>query len=318
MPFSFAFSVLPAVVFVSSFFTILYYFGVLQFLVKIFAWVMAKVMHVSGAESLSNAANIFMGQTEAPLIVKPYIPRMTKSELLAIMVGGTATIAGGVLAAYLAMGADPVAILATSVMAAPISLYISKILVPETERPETLGTLETNDEKLHVNVVDAAAAGASDGLALALNIAAMLIAFIAIIAMVDYGLKSIHPDLSLKAIFANLFGPAAFLMGVDGPDVPKVGELLGTKLVANEFVAYVDMTTKMKPGMDGGLSHRSYALATYALTGFANFASMGILIGGIGGMAPNRRSDLAKLDWYALLGGFLATLVNASIAGVLM
>src|SRR5215218_8121787 len=258
--FVFAFTALPTIIFVSSFFTVLYYFGVLQFVVKIFARAMMFAMRTSGAETLSAAANVFMGQTEAPIIVKPYVPLMTQSELLAMMVGGMATISGGVMAVYITLGADPVAILTTSVMAAPCGLYLAKILYPELEEPVTRGEVKVAVERQHINVIDAAAAGASDGTLLAIN------------------------------------------------------DLLGTKLVANEFVAYIKLTQEYR----GVLTPRSYTLATYALTGFANFASIGIQLGGIGGMAPSRRGDLARLGGRALLVGFLATLINAAIASMLL
>jgi CNT family concentrative nucleoside transporter len=312
--FVFAFTALPTIIFVSSFFTVLYYFGVLQFIVKLFARGMMFAMRTSGAETLSAAANVFMGQTEAPIIVKPYVPAMTQSELLALMVGGMATISGGVMAVYITLGADPVAILTTSVMAAPCGLYLAKILYPEVEEPVTRGEVKVAVQRQHANVIDAAAAGASDGTLLAINVAAMLIAFLAFIALFDYVLAAVHPDLSLARIFAVLFAPVAVLMGVPGPDVPAIGDLLGTKLVANEFVAYIKLTQEYR----GVISDRSYVLATYALTGFANFASIGIILGGVGAMAPTRRGDLARLGSRALLGGFLATLINASIAAVLL
>ncbi len=312
--FVFAFTALTTIIFVSSFFTVLYYFGVLQFIVKIFAKGMMFAMRTSGAETLSAAANVFMGQTEAPIIVKPYVPLMTQSELLAMMVGGMATISGGVMAVYISLGADPVAILTTSVMAAPCGLYLSKILYPEVEEPATRGEVKVAVERQHTNVIDAAAAGASDGTQLAINVAAMLIAFLAFIAMFDYILGSIRDGLSLARIFAGLFAPVAVLMGVPPEDVPMIGDLLGTKLVANEFVAYIKLTQEYR----GVLSDRSYTLATYALTGFANFASIGIQLGGIGAMAPSRRGDLATLGSRALLAGFIATLINASIAAALL
>lgn len=312
--FVFAFTALPTIIFVSSFFTVLYYFGILQFIVRVMARAMMYLMRTSGAETLSAAANVFMGQTEAPIIVKPYVPKMTQSELLAMMIGGMATISGGVMAVYITLGADPVAILTTSVMAAPCGMYIAKILLPETEVPETLGTANTAVEKLHVNVVDAAAAGASDGTTLAINVAAMLIAFLSFIAMFDFMLGAAWPGLTLAVIFAKVFAPAAILMGVPMADVGGVADLLGTKLVANEFVAYVKLTTVYRDV----LSPQAYVLATYALTGFANFASIGILLGGIGAMAPSRRGDLARLGGRALLGGFLATMINAAIASMLM
>jgi CNT family concentrative nucleoside transporter len=312
--FVFAFTALPTIIFVSSFFTVLYYFGILQFVVRLFARGMMYAMKTSGAETLSAAANVFMGQTEAPIIVKPYVPTMTQSELLALMVGGMATISGGVMAVYIALGADPVAILTTSVMAAPCGLYLSKILYPETEEPVTRGDVKIVVERQHTNVIDAAAAGASDGTMLAINVAAMLIAFLAFIALFDYTLAAISPQLSLARIFAVLFAPVAVLMGVPAADVPAIADLLGTKLVANEFVAYVKLTTEYK----GVISDRSHTLATYALTGFANFASIGIQLGGIGAMAPSRRGDLARLGSRALLAGFIATLINAAIAAALL
>jgi concentrative nucleoside transporter, CNT family len=318
--FVFAFTALPTIIFVSSFFTVLYYFGVLQIIVRLFARGMMFAMRTSGAETLSSAANVFMGQTEAPIIVKPYVPSMTQSELLALMVGGMATISGGVMAVYIALGADPVAILTTSVMAAPCGLYLAKILYPETEEPATLGEVKIVVEKQHTNVIDAASAGASDGTRLAINVAAMLIAFLAFIALFDYvlaglsGPLGLEAPLSLSQMFAWVFSPIAVLMGVPAEDVPAMGDLLGTKLVANEFVAYVKLTTEYR----GVISDRSYVLATYALTGFANFASIGIQLGGIGAMAPSRRGDLARLGSRALLAGFIATMINASIAAVLL
>jgi CNT family concentrative nucleoside transporter len=311
--FVFAFAALPTIIFISSFFTVLYYFGVLQFIVWVMARVMMYALRTSGAETLSAAANVFMGQTEAPIIVKPYVPAMTQSELLAMMVGGMATISGGVMAVYIALGADPIAILTTSVMAAPCGLYLAKMLFPELESPETRGDIKLRVERHHVNVIDAAAAGASDGLSLALNVAAMLIAFLAFIALVDALLGWAWPGLTLAGIFARVFAPVAFLMGVPMQDVGPVADLLGTKLVANEFVAFVKLTTEYKD-----IDPRSYTLATYALTGFANFASIGIQLGGIGAMAPSRRGDLARLGSRALLAGFLATLVNACIASMLL
>ncbi len=324
---NFAFRILPTVIFVSCIFTILYHLRILQLVVLAFAKVMVFLMGkrgVSGAETLSATANVFMGQTEAPLIVKPYIPRMTRSELLALMIGGMATISGGVMAAFIGMGAPAVALLATSVMAAPAGLYIAKILLPELGEPETRGKVKAADERPHVNVIDAAAGGAADGMRLAINIAAMLIAFIALIAMCNYLLaeathlwnrtfQTSYLPVSLQSIFAAIFAPVAMLMGVPPGDVPKVGELLGIKLVLNEFVAFTVLTDQYK-----GMDPRSIALATFALTGFANFASIGIQLGGIGAMAPDRRSELAQLGFRALLGGFLATLINASIAGILM
>lgn len=344
--FIFAFQALPTIIFVSSFFTVLYYFGVLQLIVRVMAKAMMHVMGTSGAESLSAVANVFMGQTEAPLIVKPYVARMTRSELLAMMVGGMATISGGVMAVYIQMGADAVAILATSVMAAPCGLYLSKLMLPETQLPETHGNATVKSEKLHSNAIDAAAGGASDGLFLALNVAAMIIAFLAFIALIDALLGGIKPmllgmwisaeslewfpnDLSLSWIFSKIFYPVALLMGCVVDDAGKIADLLGTKLVSNEFVAYAKLTSpiteKGYAAVDPSLAvdhaqaitRHGLVLATFALTGFANIASIGIQIGGIGSLAPTRRADLAALGARALLCGFIATLINASLAGML-
>ena len=312
--FVFAFMALPIIIFISSFFTVLYYFGILQFFVKQTARAVVYVLNTSGAETLSAVANVFMGQTEAPIIVRPYVPHMTRSELLTLMVGGMATISGAVMAIYISLGADAVAILTTSVMAAPCGLYLSKILMPELEVPTTRGTVTLTVEREHANVIDAAAAGASQGMTLALNVAAMLIAFLAFIALIDYVLGLVHPALSLAAMFSVLFAPAALLMGVAAADVPAVADLLGTKIVATEFVAYVKLTTEYRTAIEP----RSFVLATYALTGFANFGSVAILLGGLGGMAPTRRGDLARLGTRALFGGFVATLINASIAALLI
>jgi CNT family concentrative nucleoside transporter len=312
--FVFAFVALPTVIFISSVFTALYYLGVLQWVVKLMARVMMRLLGTSGAETLSAAANVFMGQTEAPIIVKPYIPTMTRSELLAMMVGGMATISGGVMAVYIALGADPIAILTTSVMAAPCGLYLAKILLPETEQPVTRGEVRVEVESTNANIVDAVATGASEGMHLAVNIAAMLIAFLALIAFADGVLSLVSADLTLSRVFGWVFAPVAMLMGVRPADVPAVADLLGTKLVANEFVAYVKLTSEYRAQLDP----RSYTLATFALTGFANFGSIGIMLGGLGGMAPSRRGDLARLGGRALLGGFVATLLNASLAALLI
>jgi CNT family concentrative nucleoside transporter len=327
--FMFAFKALPPILFVSAFFTVLYHYGVLQGIVRLFARVMVFVLGTSGAETLSVAANVFMGQTEAPLIVKPYVPRMTRSELFTLMVSGFAHISGGMMAVYINYGADPVAVLTTCVMACPCSLYLAKLIYPETTTPETSGlTPHTEIKSPYVNAVDAAAAGAADGLRLALNVAAMLIVFIAFVAMFDGLLGTVKPllgwlhlpaawipdGLSLKMIFGWLFAPAAMLMGVEPADQQKVGALLGAKLSINEHYAYLQMKKLLA---DAAMQPRSFELAAYALTGFANFASVGIQIGGIGAIAPSRRHDLAKLGGRALFAGFLATLLNAAIAGVL-
>lgn len=331
--FVFAFRALPPIIFVSAFFSLLYYLGVLQFLVRLMARGMMFLMRTSGAETLSVAANVFMGQTEAPLIVKPFVPKMTRSELLALMASGMAHISGGMMAVYISYGADPVSILCTCVMACPCSLYLTKLVLPETGQPETMGTAPIHVEKVHVNAIDAIAAGVKDGLFLALNVAAMLIAFLAFIALIDAILGQIKPGLMaaglssdllagwpdglrLQTIFGWLFAPVAFLMGVDPNEAAKVGSLLGIKLAANEHVAYVELTKNVQTF--GDLSLRSKLLAVYALTGFANFSSVGIQLGGIGAMAPERRHDLAKLGMKALFVGYLATLVNACVAGILL
>lgn len=309
-----AFSAFPIIVFASSVFTVLYHLGVLQAAVRLLARVMMPLMGTSGAETLSAAANVFMGQTEAPIIVRPYIARMTQSELLALMTGGLATIAGSMFAIYVSLGADPVAMLTTSVMAAPCGLYLAKILLPETGEPVTAGRVAVNPAREHVNVVDAAAAGASSGMQLAFNITAMLIAFLAFIAMFDYALALLRPGLSLAGVFAVVFAPAAALIGAPAADVPAVADLLGTKLVTNEFVAYV----KLSGEYADTVSDRARTLSAYALTGFANFGSIGIVLGGVGGLAPERRGDLARLSARALLAGFMATLINAAVAAVLL
>ena len=310
----FAFTGLPIVIFASALSAVLYHLGVLQFVVAIMARLMMPLMGTSGAETLSVAANVFVGQTEAPLVVKPYVAGMTRSELLTLMTGGLATIAGSVLGVYLSLGADPVALLTTSVMAAPCSLYVAKILMPETGQSATAGVAVVTGRGSHANIVDAAAGGAIDGMRVALNIAAMLIAFLALIAMVDFGLGLIHPGLSLARIGAVVFTPVAALVGVAAADVPVLADLLGTKLVANEFVAYV----KLAEEYEAVLGDRSRTLATFALTGFANVGSIGILLGGIGAIAPERRAELAGLSLRALLGGFTATLINAAIAALLL
>jgi CNT family concentrative nucleoside transporter len=313
--FVFAFKALPPIIFVSAFFSVLYYFGVLQFVVKLFAKAMMHLMGTSGAETLSVSANVFMGQTEAPLIVRPFVPRMTESELFTLMASGMAHISGGMMAVYISYGADPVSILCTCVMACPCSLYLAKLVVPELARPVTAGDASITVEKSAVNPIDAAATGIKDGLFLALNVAAMLIGFLAFIALFDAILGAFNPDLSLRKLFGWGFSPVAFLMGVDPNESYTVGQLLGTKLAANEHVAYLDLKgIKAR----GEISERAHKLAVYALTGFANFASIGIQLGGIGAMAPERRKDLARLGLRALFVGFVVTLINAAVAGVLL
>lgn len=313
----FAFSVLPTVIFFSSIMSILFYVGVIQKVVNGMSWLMVRVMDVSGSESLSNAINVFVGQTEAPLVIKPYIESMTKSELHAIMLGGMANTAGGVMAAYTSFGADAGHLLACSVMSAPASLVIAKIIVPETERSKTKGVVEVDVETGDTNVLDAACRGASEGLQLALNVGAMLIAFVALAALVNaaFGLLPAvaGAPLTMERALGWVFAPIAWAIGVDGKDARAVGMLLGKKMFLNEFIAYVDLKS-----LKGTLSPRSFTLATYALCGFANFASIAIQIGGIGALVPKRRKDLARLGLRAMLGGTLATNMTACIAGLLI
>jgi len=317
MLFMFAFKALPPILFISAFFTMLYHYGVLQRIVRLMSVAMVYLMRTSGAETLSVSANVFMGQTEAPLIVKPYVPRMTNSELFVLMTSGMAHISGAMMVVYISYGADAVAVLTTCIMACPCSLYLSKLFMPEISAPETAGIIHRDREKSpFVNGIDAITAGTTDGLQLALNVAAMLIVFIAFVAMFDAILGWIHPGLSLAMVFGWLFSPAAFLMGVEPKDVHHVATLLGAKLSINEHYAYLVMKGwKDTPNF---MTDRSYTLAAFALTGFANFASVGIQLGGIGAIAPNRRSDLAKLGLRALFVGFTATLLNAAIAGVFL
>ncbi len=322
----FAFKILPTIIFVASLFAILYYLGIMQRIVYAMAWVMARTMRVSGAESLSSAANVFMGQTEAPLVIAPYIRAMTQSELLAVMIGGMATVSGGVLAAYIGLGVDPVFLLTGSVMAAPASLMVAKMLFPETETPETAGSVQITTKSTDANLIDAASRGAGEGMQLAINVAAMLIAFIALIALVNAVLgylggvtgfnAALGRPFDLGLIFGYLFAPLAFVMGVPAADILNVGSLFGTKLVLNEFVAYLRLSPAGE-NVQALLQPRSVLIVTYALCGFANFSSIGIQIGGIGGLAPERRSDLARLGLRALFGGFVATCLTATIAGLL-
>ena len=316
----FAFKVLPTIIFFSSVITVLYYLGVLQWVVKIFARIMVKVMGTSGAESLASAVNVFVGQTEAPLLIRPYVPFLTQSELMAVMTGGFANIAGGVLAAYVGMGVDAGHLIASSVMSAPASLLMAKLMFPETETSATAGQVTIEVERPWANVIDAAAEGASEGLKLALNVAAMLIAFIALIAMLNAGLVQVGtwvgmPGLSLEVILGFLLRPLAWLMGVPWEDAGQVGALLGIKTVVNEFVGYVRLQEMVTAGE---LSERSRIIATYALCGFSNFSSIAIQIGGIGAMAPTRKGDLARLGLKAMIAGSLATFQTATIAGMLL
>ena len=343
----FAFQILPTIIFFGSVMSVLYYLKLVQPVVRAIGVAMARVMRLSGAESLAAAANIFIGQTEAPLVVKPYIGGMTRSELFALMVGGMATIAGGVMAAYIQFlgGNDPVQqalfakhLLSASIMNAPAALLLSKVMIPETGTPATMGRSELADAKNGDNVIEAAAAGASDGLSLALNVGAMLLAFIALIALLNAILGWLgHPtaggyeavydlnaaiaratggrftSLSLEAIFGFVLSPIAWVMGVDWADALTFGSLLGQKVAINEFVAYLSLADARAL-----MSERSVIIATYALCGFANFSSIAIQIGGIGGIAPERRSEIAQLGLRAVLAGMLATCMSATIAGVLV
>ena len=329
--FIFAFQVLPTIIFFASLMAVLYHLGLMQKVVQAMAWVMLKVMRISGSESLSVAANVFVGQTEAPLVVRPYISRMTESELLTMMVGGMATIAGGVLAAYITMlgGADEAArifyakhLLAASIMAAPATIVIAKLLKPEVDESVTRGTVTLHVEKTATNVIEAAANGAGDGVRLALNVGGMLLAFVALIALVNYplgwigqvtGLEAvIGQPVSLSMILGYFLSPLAWVIGIPWQDAVTVGGLIGEKVITNEFVAYAHLKE-----IQDGLTPKALLISTYALCGFANFSSIAIQIGGIGGLAPDRRSDLARLGLTAVLGGTLATMMTATIAGVL-
>ncbi|WP_440224598.1 NupC/NupG family nucleoside CNT transporter [Dokdonella sp. MW10] len=337
MGFIFAFQVLPTIIFFSALMGVLYHLGVMQAIVRGMAWSITKLMRVSGAETTSVCASVFIGQTEAPLTVRPYISRMTESELITMMIGGMAHIAGGVLAAYVGMlgGGDPEQqafyakhLLAASIMAAPATLVVAKILIPETGEPLTRGTVKMEVEKTTSNVIDAAAAGAGDGLRLALNIGAMLLAFIALIAMLNAPLTwfgevtglaaAIGKPTNLSTIFGFLLAPIAWVIGTPWADATTVGSLIGQKVVINEFVAYTELASIVNGQVQGVvLSDQGRLIATYALCGFANFSSIAIQIGGIGGLAPERRPDLARFGLRAVLGGSIATFMTATIAGVL-
>jgi CNT family concentrative nucleoside transporter len=317
----FAFQVLPIIIFIASFFAILYYLGVMQWIVRAMAVVMQKTMGVSGAESLNVAASIFMGQTEAPLTIRPFLANLTQSELFTIMASGMAHVSGSVMAAYVMIAGVEIKHLLTAViMTAPATIMLAKIFFPEVDKPATSGRVDVKIEKTAVNIIDAAGQGAGDGLHLALNVAAMLIAFLALIAMVNGILNGIHglrymgwvPP-SLQTIFGFLFAPVAWLMGVSWKDASTIGNLLGTRLVLNEFVAFIDLG-KIKAGLDP----RSFVIATYALCGFANLSSIAIQVGGIGALAPTRKSDLARLGLKAVACGTMANFMSACIAGILL
>jgi CNT family concentrative nucleoside transporter len=307
----FAFQVLPTIIYIAALFAILYYFGVMQLVVRLFAIVMRRVMRASGAESLNVAASIFMGQTEAPLTIRPYLPRMTESELMTVMTSGMAHISGGIMAAYILFGIEAQHLLTAVIMTAPGTLMMAKVFVPETQVPETMGTVRLEIERTDVNVIDAAGRGTGEGLMLALNVGAMLISFLALTALINALLGLV--GLSLQQIFGWGCAPIAWAMGVPWRDAPIIGNLLGTRMALNEFVAY----SQLGP-MKASLDPRSFTIATFALCGFANFSSIGIQIGGIGALAPSRRHDLARLGFRAMLAGTLANFVTATIAGFLL
>ena len=333
---SIAFQILPTIIFFGSLMAILYHVGIMQRVVRAMAYVVRRLMRTSGAESLAVTANIFVGQSEAPLVIRPYLERLTTSELMAVMTGGMATIAGGVLAAYVVLLGAPYAaaynvamdvaqlrfaehLLSASVMAAPAAFIVAKILIPETGLPETVGSVKTAIDAPTKNIIDAAAAGAGDGLKLMLNVAAMLIAFLALIALLDYLLgwsgNLVGANLSMGRLLGWIFAPLAWLIGVPSVDAAQFGSLLGTKIVATEFVAYLELASNIT---HGALQPKTVIMATFALCGFANFASIAIQIGGIGPLAPSRKSELAQLGLKAVLAGTLANLMTATIAGVLM
>jgi CNT family concentrative nucleoside transporter len=323
--FVFAFRVLPTIIFFSSLMGVLYHLGLMQKLVTLMARIMSRTMGVSGSESLSVAANVFIGQTEAPLVVRPYIEKMTMSEIMVLMTGGMATIAGGVLAGYIAFGIDAGHLLAASVMSAPAALVMAKIMIPETGHSLTHGKVEISDERTTVNMIDAAADGAGQGLRLAANVGAMLLAFISLIALVNAGLGIVAEWLrsaglsqwpaSLQECFGYLLWPLAWTMGVPSADCFEFASLLGEKIVATEFVAYASLAELMT---EDSISPRAATIGTYALCGFANFGSIAIQIGGIGALAPGRRHDLARLGLRAMVGGALASWMTAAIAGIML
>jgi concentrative nucleoside transporter, CNT family len=325
--FYFAFQVLPTIIFIAAFFAVLYHYGVMQFVIKIAAWIMTRVMGASGAESLNVAASIFMGQTEAPLTIRPFLPDLTRSELMTVMTSGMAHVSGGIMAAYIAFGIEPKHLLSAVIMTAPGTLLMAKMLVPETEQPKTAGrvVMSEDEEKTEKeeNLLGAVARGTTDGLHLALNIAAMLISFLALIALTNGILGGMHNWLaghgvlwfpeSLEKIFGVLFAPIAWVIGIPWHDCGIIGNLLGTRMVLNELVAF-----SMLGPMRASLDPRSFTIATFALCGFANLSSIGIQIGGIGALAPNKKSELARLGIRAMLAGTMANLMSASIAGMLL
>src|SRR6266571_1015778 len=314
----FAFQVLPAIIFVSALFAILYYLGVMQLVVKAFAIVMNKVMGASGAESLNVAASIFMGQTEAPLTIRPFLPRMTRSELMTVMTAGMAHVSGSIMAAYIAFGIEARHLLTAVIMTAPGTIMMAKIIEPETETPETLGGVKVEIPRTDVNVVDAAARGTTDGLHLMLNVIAMLVSFIALVALLNGAFGWVHgyvtwfPE-SIQTVLGWIFRPIAWVMGVPWHDSGTIGSLLGERMVLNEFIAYKDLGP-----LRGQLDPVSFTIATFALCGFANVSSVGIQIGGIGALAPDRTHDLARLGFRAMIAGTLANFLSATLAGMLL
>ena len=306
-----AFLVAPTIIFVAALFAILYYFGIMQVVVRLFAVAMHRVMRASGAESLNVAASIFMGQTEAPLTIRPYLPEMTQSELMTVMTSGMAHISGGIMAAYILFGVEAKHLLTAVIMTAPGTIMMAKMFVPETEIPKTMGSVRLDVAPTDVNMIDAAARGTSEGLQLALNVLAMLISFIALVGLGNALLGRV--GLSLQQIFGWVFAPVAWAMGVPWRDAPTIGNLLGTRMVLNEFIAY----SQLGP-MKGVLDPKSFTIATFALCGFANVGSIGIQLGGIGALAPNRRHDLARLGLRAMFAGTLANFMTATIAGFLL
>ena len=318
----FAFKVLPTIIFASSLSYTLFYLGILQKVVEAMAWVMKKVMNISGAESLVTAANVFIGQTEAPLFVKPYLRTMTQSEIMVMMTGGMATVAGGVLAAYVGFGVSAGHLLAASIMSAPAAIVLAKILYPELEKSPTMGTVSIVPEREEVNVFEAACKGASEGLHLALNVGAMLIAFISLVKLVNIGLGELGGlfgvTLSLELIFGTLFRPIAFCMGISWEESRIVGEMLGTKVVINEFLSFIQLGEYISGDKVGQLSQRAITITTYALCGFANFSSIAIQVGGIGALEPYRKKDFARHGLKAMIGGTLAAFMTACVAGVLL
>ena len=314
----FAFQILPTIIFIAALFAILYFLGVMQIIVRMFAVVMNKVMGASGAESLNVAASIFMGQTEAPLTIRPFLPRLTQSELMTVMTSGMAHISGGIMAAYIAFGIEARHLLTAVIMTAPGTLMMAKMFVPETETPETRGTVKLEIEKTDVNVIDAAGRGTAEGLQLAMNVGAMLISFVAMIFLLNGILGAIGnaigiPGFSMQMIFGWVFAPVAWSLGVPWRDAATIGNLLGTRMVLNEFIAFAQLGA-----MRDSLDPRSFTIATFALCGFANFASIGMQIGGIGALAPTRRGDLARLGLRAMLAGTLANFITAIIVGFLL